>query len=121
MTHKNRESRDYAPVARSLQEDESHGGSVLSVALEPETWTDSAETLDCVDDTHASHDITTGGVDVDGHGRVLSRDSVELLNETRGGTVVYLTDKPDEVLLAEFDDLERLDAYLPEGYYWGEE
>jgi hypothetical protein len=45
------------------------------------------------------------------------------LNETRGGGVLYFTDKPDEVLLAELDDFERLnayDAFFPEDY-WGED
>jgi hypothetical protein len=121
MTHKHRESRDYAPVTGSLQEDESHRGGSLGVALEPETWTDCAETLDGIDDSHPGKDVTTGRVDINRDIQVLSGDSVELLNESRGGVILYLTDKPDEVLLAEFDDLERLDAYLPEGYYWGEE
>ena len=123
MTHKNREGRDYAPVAGSLQKNESHGGSVLGVALEPETWTDGLEPNDRVNHTHPGQDVTARTIDVDSDNWGTGGHGVEFLDEPRGGDVIYLSDKPDEVLLAELDDFERLnayDAFFPEDY-WGED
>jgi len=122
MTHKNRK-RGYNPtLAGSLKKDKGHAGRILGETLEPDVGPDGLEPDDCINHTHPREDVTPRTVDVDGHERVTSRREIELLNKLRSGGIVYLTDKPDEVLLAELDDLERLNAYdfFPEDY-WGED
>jgi len=123
MTHKNRERGYNATLAGSLEKDEGHAGRVLGEAVKLQTRPDGLEPNDRVNDTHPREDVTTGTVDVDSDNWGTGGHSVEFLDEPRGGDVIYLTDKPDEVLLAELDDLERLNAYgafFPEDY-WGED
>jgi hypothetical protein len=86
-----------------------------------DTWPDSLDSHDSVNHTDASEHITTGTIDINRDNRGLGGHGVEFLDESRGGGLADFPDKPDEVLWAELDDLERLRAYdfFPEDY-WGE-
>jgi hypothetical protein len=121
MAHKQRERGDDPFIAGSLEENKSHRGGSLGETMQLNTWPDSFDSYNSVNHTDASEDVTTGGVDIDRDNRGLGGHSVELLDKSGGGGLAYLADKPDEVIWAELDDLERLRAhdFFPEDY-WGE-
>ena len=121
MTHKQRERGDNPFIAGSLEENKSHGCGSLGEAMKLDTWPDSFDSNDSVNHTDASENITAGTIDINRDNRGLGRHGVEFLDESRSGGLTNFPDKPDEVIWAELDDLERLRAYdfFPEDY-WGE-